>query len=77
MDSYTHTCLHCPDTATVTAAFSANLVLPPDWYWWTRRGEGLDAVASCGKCWRKLVPMRTLRRVGGPQGRQARGGTRG
>lgn len=77
MDTHTHVCgSDCGETATVTAPFSAKLVLPPGWHWRTRRSEGLNAVAECGDCWARLSPMRSLRRVG-PHGRAARAGARG
>jgi hypothetical protein len=77
MDTHTHECLHCDATTKVSAPFSAKLKLPDDWFWWTRRGEGLAAAPCCPKCWTKLAPTRVLRRVGGPMGRAARGGNRG
>jgi hypothetical protein len=67
------TCLHCETTAPVPAGKR----LPDDWRWWTRRGEGLNAAPCCPGCWDLKASDRTLRRVGGPVSRAARGGTRG
>jgi len=77
MDRRTVTCMHCPAEGIVEAAVSARGLLPMEWMWWTRRAEGLGAAPCCSSCWSKLSPDRNLRRVGGPFGRIARGGTRG
>jgi hypothetical protein len=77
MVTHEHACLHCDAKAMSEAPFSPQLVLPEGWRWWTRRGQGMNAAVCCPSCWNTRIAERTMRRIGGPIGRAARGGTRG